>query len=112
MPHIVIEYTPHESNDFSVEHLMAEAHQAALATGLFDEAAIKVRVKAYDQALVGGRHALMMHVLIYLIEGRDAATKKALTQAVHDALEPLVPTYASVSVDARDLARDVYVKSY
>ena len=33
------------------------------------------------------------------------ATKKKLTTAVHDAVKAMVPRYASVSVDARDLRR-------
>ena len=55
MPHIVIEYTPDESNDFSVEHLMREAHQAALASGLFDETAIKVRNPSGMVTMPGSR---------------------------------------------------------
>lgn len=110
MPHLVIEYTSTGETP-SVKDLMRKAHQAALESGLFEESAIKVRVKAYDAALVGGKEARFAHVLIYLIEGRDAATKKALTQAVHAALAPCFSGFQSISVDARDLEKAVYTKT-
>lgn len=111
MPHIVIEYSPDEGNDFSEEHLMDVAHQTSMASELFAEADIKVRVQPYSAALVAGKKGRFLHAIIYLIEGRDAATKKALTTAMHDAFRGLAPNYESISVDARDLARDIYVKS-
>ena len=111
MPHLVIEYTSSDGIEITDEDLMTAAHWAAVSTGIFEESAIKVRAKQYASAFVGGRHADFVHVTIYLIDGRDNETKKILTQTVHDRLASLFPGYASVSVDARDLDREVYTKS-
>jgi len=111
MPHLVIEYMPTENSDVSDEDLMTAVHWAAVSTGIFEESAIKVRVKQYQSAFVAGRHDNFVHVTIYLIDGRDTETKKRLTQTVHDRLASLFVDYASISVDARDLDRDVYTKS-
>lgn len=110
MPHFVIEYTAAE-NTPSPTALMQITHDAAVSSGVFAESAIKVRVKSYDAAMVGGVEAKFAHVLIYLIEGRDAATKKALTEAVHAALAPCFNGFQSISVDARDLEKAVYTKT-
>ncbi len=111
MPHLVIEYTPVKNSDITDEDMMTAVHWAAVSTGIFEERAIKVRVKQYQSAFVGGRHDHFVHVTIYLIDGRDTETKKMLTQTVHDRLASLFADYASISVDARDLDREVYTKS-
>ena len=111
MPHMVIEYTPLEKGHITDEDLMMAVHWAAVSTGIFEESAIKVRVKQYQSAFVGGRPDQFVHVTIYLIDGRDEEAKKRLTQTVHDRLASMFADYASVSVDARDLDRDVYTKS-
>lgn len=111
MPHLVIEYTPDEKAEITDEDLMAAVHWAAVSTGIFEENAIKVRIKQYASAFVAGRLDTFAHVTIYLIDGRDNEIKKELTQTVHDRLASLFPDYASVSVDARDLDREVYTKS-
>lgn len=111
MPHLVIEYTADAKAEITNEDLMVAVHWAAVSTGIFEENAIKVRVKQYTSAFVAGRNDTFVHVTIYLIDGRDNETKKRLTQTVHDRLTALFPDYASVSVDARDLDREVYTKS-
>ena len=111
MPHMVIEYTPPKDSEITDEDLMMAVHWAAVSTGIFEESTIKVRIKQFQSAFVGGRHDQFVHVTIYLIDGRDEETKKKLTQTVHDRLASMFADYASVSVDARDLDREVYTKS-
>lgn len=110
MPHIIIEHTKADKA-IDTNRLMQSAHDAALSTGLFSEDAIKVRVKPYDAALIGGQPGNFAHLTIYLIEGRDAATKKRLTQTLHQMLMVHFRDYQSVSVDARDLEKAVYTKT-
>lgn len=111
MPHFVVERTKVGSTGPNVSTLSAEIHRAAVATGVFDEKTIKVRVQEFDEALVAGKPASFMHVTIYLIDGRDKPTKKRLATAVHDCLRGLSPEVTSVSVDVRDLDREIYTKS-
>jgi len=108
---MVIEYTPPKDSEITDEDLMMAVHWAAVSTGIFEESTIKVRIKQFQSAFVGGRHDQFVHVTIYLIDGRDEETKKQLTQTVHDRLASMFADYASVSVDARDLDREVYTKS-
>lgn len=110
MPHIIIEHTSSEQLTDQAG-LMQTVHTAAMASGLFDEKAIKIRVKAYDAALIGGVAADFAHITIYLIEGRDTATKKQLTEVLHQALLKHFKNHDSISVDARDLTKAVYTKT-
>jgi len=110
MPHIIIEHTSSEQLTDQAA-LMQTVHAAAMASGLFGEKAIKIRVKSYDAALIGGVAADFAHITIYLIEGRDNATKKQLTEVLHQALLKHFKNYDSISVDARDLTKAVYTKT-
>lgn len=111
MPHLIVEYAQDKAGTINHMDVMKAVHSAALSTALFAENAIKVRVKQYDAALVGGEPDSFVHVTIYLIDGRDRLAKKQLTSVVHTCIEELFGNCASVSVDARDLDRDVYTKS-
>lgn len=111
MPHLILEYTDPPVGDLSDQELMHTLHTTALETGLFDETTIKVRLRRYDRAFVGGQSGDFVHVTIYLIDGRDKPTKKRLAVAVHDAMRSMFAGRGSVSVDVRDLDRDIYTKS-
>lgn len=111
MPHLILEYTDPPADNLSNEEMMRALHAAALGTGLFDEATIKVRLRRYETAFVGGQPDGFAHVTIYLIDGRDKPTKKRLAITVHDAMRAAFSGHGSVSVDVRDLDRDIYTKS-
>ena len=111
MPHLIVEATEQTLENVSNSDLMHKMHATALATGLFDEKAIKVRVRTYEAALIVGKPDQFVHVTVYLIDGRDKPTKKKLATAVHDEIRAICPNAASVSVDVRDLDREVYSKS-
>lgn len=111
MPHLIIEHTPLSEDQTALPDLMEAVHAAAFATGLFEESAIKVRAKQYDTALVAGQEDSFIHILIYLIAGRDTATKKRLAETIHRAVRDQFPAIASISIDVRDLDREVYTKS-
>ena len=111
MPHLIVEATEQTIEHLPNKELMQKLHDVAFATGLFDEKAIKVRVRGYETALIAGSPDEFVHVTIYLIDGRDKETKKRLASAVHDEVRDLCPNCASVSVDVRDLDREIYTKS-
>lgn len=111
MPHLIVEATEQTLEHLPSTELMQKLHAAANTTGLFDEKSIKVRIRPYETALIAGRLDEFVHVTIYLIDGRDKATKKRLATAVHDMVRALYPNCASVSVDVRDLDREIYTKS-
>ncbi len=110
MPHLVIEYSEGVEKQVSEEKMMACAHAAAVESGLFGVGDIKVRAYPCSHYLIAGKAAHFVHISIYLLSGRDAPTKKALTTGVVSAFEGLGLNVASLSVDARDMDREVYSK--
>ncbi|NVJ69030.1 MAG: 5-carboxymethyl-2-hydroxymuconate Delta-isomerase [Alphaproteobacteria bacterium] len=110
MPHFVIEYSKDLEPDVAPETLMTAAHEVGIASQLFEGPDIKVRLIPVGYSLVAGKRASSLHITIYLLSGRNQATKKALTQAFVEAFEPLVPTCESVSANAIDMDRQTYSK--
>ncbi len=110
MPHCTIEYSNPLKNHIEPIELCNIVHEAALASGNFSEADIKVRAKSYDDYLVGGDVNDFIHVTVYLLDGRSEETKKALTSIILDALQSLNLPVQCLSVDARDTLRSVYSK--
>ena len=110
MPHLIVEISDGLTEAIEPESILYVLHDAALASGQFNEADIKVRIRPYDHAFVAGSAADFIHVTVLLISGRDTETKQALCRRLLSALEGLGLKAASISVDARDLDRDIYVK--
>ena len=110
MPHLVIEYSRDVENRASPQDMMVAAHRGALASGLFSLADIKVRAYPCDHALVAGAVASFVHVSIFLLSGRDAATQRKLTDTVLAEFSALDLGVASLSVDSRGMDRAVYTK--
>ena len=110
MPHAIIEYSAHLEETFDTNHLMQAVHNALLHTGEFGEKDIKIRLYPCHQALVGGKTADFVHCLVYLLSGRSKETKKSMAASVLAAMRNEGVKAASISVDMRDLDRDIYAK--
>lgn len=110
MPHYIIEYTRALEAEMSADQMLETAHACALASGQFGENDIKVRLMPTEQSLVGGISRSAIHVHLYLLSGRDADIKKALTQAVVTAFSERAPSAASISCNAIDMDRETYSK--
>jgi len=111
MPHAVIEYSRDLEASFDKLALMQAAHDAMLASGQFGEADVKIRLYPCHDALVGGVTAKFVHITVYMLSGRSPAIKKSITTNLLRVLEGLSLSAASLSVDARDLEREVYSKA-
>lgn len=109
MPHIILECT--DIGKSSRTEILIALHEAALSTGIFEEKTIKTRMRRHEESLVGGNPAQFAHITVYLIDGRDALTKKRLATELHETVRRLLPDAESVSVDVRDLDREIYTKS-
>ncbi len=90
--------------------LMQIAHDISVDSGQFGVTDIKVRLQPTDHALVGGKAESFLHINLFLLSGRDAETKKQLTQALVQAYVTVLPNTASISADARDMDRRTYSK--
>lgn len=111
MPHFVIECSDGARPEVDTYTFAQQIHMVALDSGLFNEKAIKVRIVPSANSLVAGEPDEFVHVTIYLIDGRDKATKKQLATSVHEMIRNRCSSVASVSVDVRDLDREIYTKS-
>lgn len=111
MPHAVIEYSNGLDVKVSQQLLVEAVHNCMADSGQFGEKDIKVRLYPCDHALVAGKQADFIHVTIYLLSGRSAEIKKALTSGVLKRIQKFGIEASSISVDARDLDRAVYSKA-
>ncbi|MFC4348218.1 5-carboxymethyl-2-hydroxymuconate Delta-isomerase [Kordiimonas lipolytica] len=110
MPHLIVEYSRDLEDEAGPDSLLAAAHDISMASGLFDESDIKVRLFPVDHALVAGKPAPTLHITCYLLSGRDQPTKKALNEALINGFAALVPSAKSISANAIDMDRESYAK--
>lgn len=113
MPHAVIEYSQTLSqrpDGPSGSQLVEVVFEGALASGLFDRKDIKCRALPYNDYCVAGDQRDFVHVVVYLLDGRDKDQKKHLSQSVFDQLKSLIKKDCSLTVDVRDIQRDIYCK--
>ena len=110
MPHLVIAYSQDIEQDYSIESIMNQTFLAAKESELFDPSRIKVRAKPYEYSLVGGVNKPFMHTTVYLLSGRDSEKKKKLATLVRDYQLKGLKDIDSITVDVRDLDKEVYQK--
>jgi len=90
--------------------LVTKAHQGAIDSGLFSTADIKTRAYPAAHYIVAEGNKLFVHVTLYLLEGRTVAQKQHLSEALSKSLLPLLKSGQHLSIDIRDLLRDIYKK--
>jgi 5-carboxymethyl-2-hydroxymuconate isomerase len=96
VPHIIIECSDNLRERTDLRALVATAHAAALATGVFPEGGIRTRVAERADYLIadGDPQNAFVHVVLRIARGRDEATRRRAAQAVFDAVcEQLEPAF-------------------
>lgn len=88
MPHLTLEYSANVTG-FDAAGTLLALNTALVASRHFDALDIKSRARALDTFLVGTEPAGhgFVHVTLALLSGRDAATKRALSDALLSALK-------------------------
>jgi len=110
MPHAVVEYSNGLEPYIDQKAIMQACHNSLLDSGQFGEKDIKVRLYACDYALVAGQGADFIHVTVYMLSGRTDAIKKDIASKLTAAIKCFALPVASLSVDVRDMNREVYSK--
>jgi 5-carboxymethyl-2-hydroxymuconate isomerase len=115
MPHLRIEYSTNIAARFDGAAVARAACDALLASGVFNPPdSIKVRLVPVEHFRVGsGADHGFLHADLGMLSGRDAATKLRVTDALVQAIAPLVqpgPQVVQVTSEARDMDRDCYSK--
>lgn len=95
MPHLLIEYSANLAPALDVPQLMARLADAAVATGVFPLAGIRVRCHPVEQYRIADGHPDngFVHVMVRIGHGRSVEVRRkageALFAALTDALGPL-----------------------
>lgn len=112
MPHAIFEYSSNLGPQVASAGLLRQIHLHMLGCGIFNPADVKSRAYEAEQFLVGeqGQGGSFAHVRVYLMEGRTAEQKNALSQPIFDLLRTALPEETSVTVDIRDLDKSCYKK--
>lgn len=96
LPHITLEYSANLEQRADMKALCMHVRDAALATGLFETGAIRVRAFRCDHYAIADDHPddAFVHIDIRIGRGRTEEDKKMLGQAVFDrAAEELAPQF-------------------
>lgn len=110
MPHIVVDYSKNMEDRADIAGLCEALRKAAVETGVFPLAGIRVRaVRADHTAIADGNPAHgYVDISVRLRGGRDLATRKAATAHIFSAAEGfLAPVMRSHSVALSMEMRDI-----
>ncbi len=112
MPHVVIEYSDNISSAMQTEDICQVAHNTMIQSGLFLTGDIKTRAYSAQDFLVGekGKDGSFVHITVYIMEGRSILQKQILSEALCNAVHGRLQTVDQVSVDVRELVKDIYRK--
>ena len=110
MPHIALDYSANMEDRCDIASLCEHLRQAAIATGVFPLAGIRVRAFAANHAAIadGSDAHGYIDISVRLREGRDLDTRKAAAQAIFEAarsyLEPVLAVHSvALSLEMRDI---------
>ena len=109
MPHLIVEITPNLKE--SVDALGAAMQQALIASELFSENDIKIRVYVLHQ-LVKDQVPDCIHCQLHLMPGRPVETRQKLAESVRASLEAIkLGRPVSFSIQIIEINKDTYIKS-
>ena len=108
MPHFIIECSANITLQKKPEEINTLVHQLALASNLFAEKDIKVRIKSYDNYLVGGEKQDFIHIFGNIMEGRTSEQKDKLSRSIIAELKLNFPDTPIISINIRDFEKAGY----
>ncbi|TMV06953.1 5-carboxymethyl-2-hydroxymuconate Delta-isomerase [Ruegeria sediminis] len=110
MPHIIVDYSANMEQRTDLAGLCEALRQAAIETGVFPVAGIRVRAMRADHAAIGdgGPQHGYVDITVRLRGGRDLATRKAAAARIFAAAEGfLAPAMREHSVALSMEMRDI-----
>ena len=112
MPHLTLEYSQNLTAKVRAAQLTQVGHEIMIASGLFNAADIKTRSYEVTDYQVGqkGSEGSFIHATARLLAGRTVEQRKALSDALFDAIGKLFPEQTQVTVEIVEMDRDTYKK--
>ncbi|MFC7420616.1 5-carboxymethyl-2-hydroxymuconate Delta-isomerase [Iodobacter arcticus] len=111
MPHLNLEYSKNLSG-FNPHLALQQLNNALIESGHFIESDIQSRAIGFDDFLIGNvdEGRAFIHIKLRLLSGRSAEIKKALSDALIQAIELDNPQQLEISIRAEiiDINRESY----
>lgn len=118
MPHFQIDYSPNLAERMDMRGFCSAIRDAAVQTGVFELAGIRVRALACDHVVMadGDAQHAFLDLSVRLRAGRDLETRKRATRAIFAAAEAYcAPVMASssfmLSMEMRDIDPELSPKA-
>lgn len=108
MPHCLVEGSQTLRRLIEPADLLALIEEAAVSCELFTLGELKVRLNLYEHFGVGGTQEDFIHMTVYILAGRTPAQKQRLSTQVVCALVERLPSVEAISLDVRDIDREVF----
>jgi len=109
MTHFVIDCSVPVLDLLDPKILLQEIHETALASTLFPEADIKVRLNPFkEHYFVGGKKDNFIHVFANIMEGRTTEQKANLSKLIVNKLKHFFPEVPITSINIRDFQKATY----
>lgn len=109
MPHFILDSSTGVLEVQDKTTIMQAVFSAAEESGLFDVNDIKVRIRTYSDYITGrGTDDDFIHVFGYILEGRTATQKNALSRAIVGTLKDLLPDVPIVSMNVMEFEKATY----
>ena len=88
MPHLIVEYSSNLEDQIDLESLMTKLRDCAVASGVFPMGGVRVRGERRAHYLVadGQRDNAFVHLTARVGHGREAATRRAVSEALFEVL--------------------------
>ncbi|SFJ84406.1 5-carboxymethyl-2-hydroxymuconate Delta-isomerase [Celeribacter neptunius] len=110
MPHVVIDFSEGLERSHDMSRLCNDVFEALILDVEINAPALKIRARPQPYFKIGTEPATFAHATLYLLEGRDDETKARLSDIVLHAMDGVLPTVGSLSVDVRDMNTAAYAK--
>jgi len=112
MPHAIIEYSANLAQAYDQAGGSRWVHHTLSETGVFAPENLKTRAYQVDDFQVGleGKAGSFCHIAIYIMAGRTVEQKQQISKPMLAALQEALPEASQLSVDVRELEKDVYQK--
>ncbi|MEO9483907.1 MAG: 5-carboxymethyl-2-hydroxymuconate isomerase [Ekhidna sp.] len=109
MPHFLLHTTKDTISPEKEEAFLQAIHEEAVASQLFAEQDIKVRIERFEKSMVGGKvNQPFVHVFGYIMQGRTTEKKAALSKGIVSKLNQMLPDVPSIAMNVSDFEAATY----